>query len=136
MANLLQEIQAIVQQVDHASQPADYLVGTVTSEDPLQIVTDTSQAPLNASVLHLTSAVVEKKIRLSHTHEIYDTYTGGGSASTALDDVHCIENGEDLPIEDGYVILNKKLEVGDRVILLRVQHGQQFIVLSRVFEGS
>ena len=133
MSNLLQEIQAITQQVNHASQPTDFLVGTVTRANPLQIVTDNSQAPLEQSVLHLTSAVIEKKIKLEHTHTIHDTYTGGGSAENALGDTHCIENGKSLPIEGGYMILNKKLEVGDKVLLLRVQHGQQFIVLSRVF---
>ena len=133
MANLLQELQAITEQVNHASQLTEFLVGTVTRESPLQIVTDTTQAPLEESVLHLTSAVIEKKIKLEHTHVIHDTYTGGGDAENALGDVSCIENGEDLPIEDGYTILNKKLEVGDKVLLLRVQHGQQFLVLSRVF---
>ena len=36
-------------------------------------------------------------------------------------------------MEDGYIILNKKLETGDKV-LLRVCRGQQFIILSRIFE--
>ena len=37
-------------------------------------------------------------------------------------------------MEDGYIILNKKLETGDKVLLLRVCRGQQFIILSRIFE--
>lgn len=133
MANLLQEIQAITQQVNHASQPTDYLVGTVTREEPLQIVTDSTQAPLEKSVLHLTEAVIEKKILLRHTHTIHDTYTGGGDAEDALTDTTYYEDGESIPIENNYAIVNKALKQGDKVLLLRVQHGQQYLVLSRVF---
>ena len=46
----------------------------------------------------------------------------------------CYEHGNPLPIRDGYIVLNRALEVGDNVIMLRVQNGQRFIVLSRVFE--
>ena len=47
----------------------------------------------------------------------------------------CQEFGQALPVENGYIILNRALAVGDEVILLRVQNGQRFIVLSRVFKG-
>lgn len=129
MANLLQEIQAITQQTNHASQPTDYLVGTVTRENPLQIVTETTQAPLEASVLHLTEAVIEKKILLRHLHEI----PGGGMTEEALTTTTYYEDGQSIPIENNYAIVNSKLKQGDKVLLLRVAHGQQFIVLSRVF---
>ena len=46
----------------------------------------------------------------------------------------CWEHGKELPIEDGFIILNRKLEVGDKVLLLRVEAGKRFIVLSRVFD--
>ena len=87
---------------------------------------------------------------LSHSHQ----YSGGttqnaltGSYTTReslsqdtftsdqqLSDITCYENGQPLPVEDGYIILNRALAVGDRVLLLRVQNGQRYIVLSRVFE--
>ncbi len=95
---------------------------------------------------------------LSHTHTLTGGSTGsalGGSYASgnalagsyptteALSDVEstsslggvvCIENGVPLPVKDGYIILNRGLEVGDKVLLLRVQNGQKFIVLSRIFE--
>lgn len=37
-------------------------------------------------------------------------------------------------MKGGYIILNRGLEVGDKVLMLRVMRGQQFIILSRVFE--
>lgn len=121
-----------------ASQPSDLRVGTVTAVNPLEITINTSMAPLRSGILLLTAAVVEKKIPvLQHNHVIHDTYTGGGSSEDNLmeSDIICYENGQPLPVEDGYIILNRALEVGDKVLLLRVQSGQKFIVLSRVFEG-
>lgn len=46
----------------------------------------------------------------------------------------CYEHGKPLPVEDGYIILNRALEAGDQVLMLRVAHGQRYIILSRVFE--
>lgn len=89
---------------------------------------------------------------LSHTHAYEDgakatgsaldgEYTtssglGGGSfpASEALADIVVLEDGEPLPVEGGDIIFNRALAEGDKVLLLRVQHGQKFIVLSRIFE--
>ncbi|MDE6901673.1 MAG: DUF2577 domain-containing protein [Lachnospiraceae bacterium] len=49
-------------------------------------------------------------------------------------EIVCYENGKPLPVKDGYIILNRALKEGDKVLLLRVMRGQQFIILSRVFE--
>ena len=37
-------------------------------------------------------------------------------------------------MEDGYIVLNRGLAAGDKVLLLRVMRGQQFVILSRIFE--
>lgn len=98
---------------------------------------------------------------LGHSHSVSvtvesqtETLTGSGEASSSLggtygtstalnqslntdselSDIICYEHGKALPIENGYIILNRKLEVGDKVLMLRVQHGQKFIIISRVFE--
>lgn len=59
-----------------------------------------------------------------------DAYT----SDKRLEDIVCYEDGKPLPVEDGFIILNRGLTTGDRVLLLRVMRGQQFIVLSRIFE--
>ena len=143
-----------------AGQPTDLRVGTVTSEEPLEITINPAMAPLRRRQLYLTEPVVEKKIPvLTHKHYISTlthTHTApGGATGPALEgsylgedslvsegfnailqdqDIVCWENGKELPIEDGFIILNRKLETGDKVLLLRVQSGQKFIVLSRIFE--
>lgn len=133
-------LQQMMQESMRAAQLTDLQVGTVTAASPLEVTISASMAPLRASVLYLTSSVVERKIPvLSHVHEIKveDTYTGGGSATcaAALSNVSCTENGASLPVENGFIILNRALAVGDKVLLLRVQGGQKFIILSRIFEG-
>ena len=68
--------------------------------------------------------------------------TGEGLQQDAFDsdnrllknEIICYEDGKPLPVKDGYIILNRALETGDKVLMLRVMRGQQFIILSRVFE--
>lgn len=89
---------------------------------------------------------------LSHSHSTEEGETGAAlegtlQTGTALDpdaytsdkrlpkqDIICYEDGKPLPVRDGYIILNRALEAGDKVLLLRVMRGQQFVILSRVFE--
>lgn len=89
---------------------------------------------------------------LSHTHSGAEGDTGAAlegsmETETALNqdafdsdkrllerEIVCYEDGKPLLVEDGYIILNRKLEEGDKVLLLRVCRGQQFIILSRIFE--
>lgn len=61
---------------------------------------------------------------------IQDAYT----SDKRLEDIVCYEDGKPIPVEDGFIILNRGLAVGDRVLLLRVMRGQQFVILSRIFE--
>lgn len=87
---------------------------------------------------------------LGHSHDVLGTesstdLTGSYISSVGLGQdafesderltsIACTENGLPLPVENGYIILNRALAVDDKVLLLRVQNGQKFIVLSRVFE--
>lgn len=138
----------------------DLTIGTVTSVNPLEITTKVAMAPLREQSLLLTESVVEKKIpildhkhyiqTLGHNHtcpdgttttNLTDSYLGevslvseGYNPILQTQDIICWEHGKKLPIEGGFIILNRALEVGDKVLLLRVMHGQRFIVLSRVFE--
>ena len=123
-------LYSMMRESQRAGQPTDLRVGTVTSDEPLEISINPAMAPLGRDVLYLTSAVVERKIpALAHTHAVPQ----GGTTGQALENLACLENGAPLPVEDGYILLNRGLRAGDRVLLLRVQSGQKFIVLSRIF---
>lgn len=96
----------------------------------------------------------------SHLHQITSlphTHTLGSTTSTALagsypteiglrqdafesdrrlleGEIVCLEHGKPLPVRDGYILLNRGLEVGDKVLMLKVLGGQSHIILSRIFE--
>lgn len=128
-------LQQMMQESQQGMQPTELCIGTVTSANPLEVTINTQMAPLKASVLYLTESVIEKKIPvLEHTHIVHDTSSDGGSCEEALSEIACYENGKALPVENGYIILNRPLATGDEVLLLQVQHGQKFIVLSRTFK--
>ena len=124
-------IQQYIQQTQKATQPTEMQIGTVTSVSPLEITLDTNMAPLTEAVLYLTEPVVEKKIPvLEHTH----TAPGGTTGAALLQsEIICDEHSTGLPVEGGYIIFNEALAVGQKVLLMRVQGGQKFVIMSRVF---
>lgn len=160
--DLAEMLQRMMQDTLKGASLTDYATGTVTQASPLEITTDATMQVLKSPVLILTEPVIEKKIpvlshkhyikTLTHTHVtptgptnpgLTGQYLGESSLESSGYDptlqgenIICYENGKPLPIEDGYIILNRALEVGDRVIMLRVNGGQRFIVLSRSFAAE
>ena len=114
----------------NASQLTDLKIGTVTGTNPLEITVNPAMPPLKPGVLYLTAAAAERKIPLlAHSHT-----TPAGETGKSLENLAALENGLPLPVKDGYIILNRGLESGDKVLLLRVMRGQRYVVLSRVME--
>lgn len=127
-------LQQIVQENVKSSQPCALVIGTVVSEKPLKIKTDMFKQPLEPQILYLTEPVVEKKIPiLEHAHMGVHGMT---DSRLLKSEIICKEHGKDLPVENGYIIFNRRLEVNDKVLMLRVENGQKFIILSRIFEVS
>ena len=144
---LIDALHKICQQSQQASAPTDLVTGTVVKTSPLEISINPQMRPIKRQLLYLTSAVIEKKLPiLEHTHVLPagETVAASGHLHALTEgetdpalkesEIACLENGEELPVEDGYLILNRGLREKDRVLMLRVQHGQRFIVLSRIFE--
>lgn len=144
---LLDALHQIAQQSQGASQPTDMRIGTVVSASPLEISINGMMAPLKAPVLLLTESVVEKKFTslahahtTTHTHALTNLYNNqgecqpAGACSTELGGVSGYIDGQEVPSEGGFVVIQPGLKVGDKVILLRVQNGQKFIILSKVYE--
>lgn len=126
---LIDVIQQIVGRYLKGAALTDLVIGTVTKVSPLEVTEQDVRDPIPERALLLTAAVVEKKIpSLGHSHKVGDTTT-----DEKLGGVGCQEHGKPLPVRDGYIILNRGLEVGDRVLLLRVLSGQSYLVLSRVY---
>ena len=136
----------MMQENTAAGQPTDLRVGTVTREEPLEITINPATSPLRRRQLCLTEPVIEKKIpvlahrhriqTLSHTHAnsagttttgLDGSYLGeyalvseGADAALQGEDIVCWEDGKKLPVKDGFIILNRRLEEGDRVLLSRI----------------
>lgn len=144
-------------------QPTDLQIGTVVKappdDDVLEISINTEMATLRQDILYLAEPVIEKKIPLlKHRHAMphihagvhgrtggpSEPYTGysllseGADSSVQSEDIKGWENGKVLSLskDKKYIILNPALKAGDKVLLLRVQRGQKFVVLSRVYEGG
>ena len=145
---LIDAIQQVIDGYMKNSGATDVVFGTVTKANPLEITLINTMLPIPKDLLYLTESVIEKKIPdLKHYHTInvlgHSHTVSGVTTSTDLSESYntqnklanhkVVENGQILPIVDGYIIINKGLAVGDKVMMLRVKAGQAFIVLSRVF---
>lgn len=123
------------------SRKTDLVFGTVTEIDPLTIqIENEPNLKLTSAFLILTDAVQDLKVKVSldwyteyvaaHKHEYEDTQPEGGSVTgnTSEANRHRHRLKSDKKLE---ITLHNALDVGERVIMLRVQGGQKFIVLNR-----
>lgn len=116
----------------NAAGPAGLYFGEVISADPLEIRLDQTLL-LKGSQLVLSSLVQDITVNATmdhttgsytHTHTITDTYSGGGSASSDTHS-HSYSGTKSFTLHFG-------LSAGEKVILLRMQGGQRYLVLDRV----
>lgn len=143
----------------NAEKPTDLLFGRVVSENPLKIQTD-QKIILNEECLVLSGSVMERTIDvsvstgtnieggfdISHSH----SYSGETEIEQIQPDLPAHSHsyngstsvwGFVIPahkhIIEGRkkVILHLGLKNGEKVILLRLKGGQQFLVLDRVENG-
>lgn len=132
MPNLIEIIKTAAIEAVAASNPAAVVFGTVTSVDPLKITVE-QRLILEADHLILTTLVSEFEVDMTldhetdedtHTHTITDTYSGGGSASNETHN-HTVTGLKTMTVHLG-------LQQGEKVIMIKVQGGQKYIVLDRI----
>lgn len=102
--DLVEVIQTLMQNGIKELKLADLVIGTVTTVTPLSITIDASMAPIPEIALVKTVGVMPKS---------YSGQTSDGASFT--------------------VVINEGLQTGEKVIMLRVSGGQQFIVLSKAY---
>ena len=126
--NLKDVIASIVYETVQGMQPSDMFIGTVSSVNPLEVKLDSGQAAIKAPILYRTDSVIERKFKLDyHAHS-----TGSGSTGAAKSNVSGMIDGKPMETQAGYIIINKGLAVGDKVLLMAVQGGQKYIILSHI----
>ena len=130
--NLIESIKKAALDAVEASKPTTIVYGKVTSTSPLKVNVE-QKLTLTDAQLVLTRNVTDYKVKVSldhytedvtHSHTISDTYTGGGSASNNTHK-HQVKGKKEITVHNSLV-------VGDTVLLLRMQGGQQYIVLDRL----
>lgn len=109
---MLEQIKKVAAQTGEAGVPVRIMFGTVAEAAPLTVMVD-SRFPITAPAL-----IVPKELR-GHTHEVRPTVTGEAQQHT-----HAIAASVTEPETGG-------LKKGERVILLRNQGGQEYLVLGR-----
>lgn len=136
---LLRIIKSAAAAAVNAEKPAELCYGTVTSISPLKITID-QKLTLGENQLILTKAVTDHSLDIevshytvndafmngTHTHTVC-AVTDGGNLDTAHK--HAYKGRKRITIYNG-------LLAGEKVILLRVQGGQRFVVLDRVCDHT
>ena len=128
---LVRAVKKAAVEAVRAENPMGVCHGTVTGLSPLEITTD-QKLILGEKQLILTNAVRDYTVEMtvdhvteviSHGHSVTDTYTGGGTAQP-VDHSHPYKGRKSFRVHLG-------IKMGEKVILVRCDGGQQFVVLDR-----
>jgi hypothetical protein len=111
---LLQVIKQAGAEAVDAGNPVALMFGTITKTNPLEVNVD-QRFLLPADFLIVPEQLTSYEVDLKHSHDYAD-----GVTQEALTEK---------------VVIRRGLEVGDKVLLCRMQGGQKFIVLDRVVEA-
>ena len=106
-----------------ASMPAGIYFGTVSALSPLKITVE-NKLVLEESQLVLTSLVQDFTLHMAVDHRTAETGGGSGDAAFASHS-HGYGGTKAFGVQLG-------LKMGEKVLLIRIQGGQQFVVLDRV----
>ena len=110
-----------------AKKPAAVYYGTVLSAAPLKIDVE-QKMTLSQAQLVLTRAVVDHYVDIEVKHETEDE-EGGTGAEAYEKHNHEYKGRKKIMIYNG-------LKPGERVIIIRFQEGQKFLVVDRVCDHT
>lgn len=109
MATLLDVIKLAGSQAVNAENPVNVLFGIVTAINPLSVQID-QKLILPEEVLIIPEHMTRYEVDLSHSH----THPQGSTGSSL-----------------GVIVIREGIVLGDRLILLRVQGGYQYLVIGK-----
>ena len=105
------------------TNPAAVLYGVVISAKPVEI--QVTKLTLSEEFLILTRNVKKYKVKADAQYQGDGTIEIEGIDQTGL---------KELAAEEIEVTVHNELEEGDKVILLQVQGGQEYVVLDKIME--
>ena len=106
-----------------ASNPVNVLFGTVTSSSPIEINID-QKFPLDEQELILTRNVTDYTVSMTVDHQT-ETAEGGSGETAFASHYHGYKGEKEYIVHNG-------LKAGEKVILIRMQGGQKYLVLDRL----
>ncbi len=124
---LVQTLQQLAAQTEQAMKPCDYCLGVVESVSPLSIRIDQKDI-VSEEFLILTDLVRDYQVDITVSHTTEDRSGGGGYAEFASHN-HDYTGRKKIIVHNG-------LSVGESVILVQQAGGQEFIVLSRLYDHT
>lgn len=124
---LVQTLQQLAAQTEQAMKPCDYCLGVVESVSPLSIRIDQKDI-VSEEFLILTDLVRDYQVDITVSHTTEDRSGGGGYAEFASHN-HDYTGRKKIIVHNG-------LSVGESVILIQQAGGQEFIVLSRLYDHT
>lgn len=119
MGNIVEIIKRAALDAVEAQKPMNIIFGVVSSITPLKIAVEQKQI-LERDSLILTNAVKEHVVEMTVDHTTEDVI--GGIADTHT---HAYKGTKAFTVHNGLV-------AGEKVLLLRMQGGQKFVVLDRL----
>lgn len=148
---MIEVIRNIIDEQMNAYGLTDLAIGTVVSISPLKIKL-TDRITLNENQILLTEFVLEKSLKLIHKHGVEDvkiskythTHKVEGATKKEQEHLHGIDlntkpdthsHKAEITIKDNLgakIIIQEGLKNGDKVIMMRTEQGQKYVVLSKV----
>jgi len=124
---LLQTMQALMDQSMQAGKLSDYILGVVETSSPLTIRIEQKET-ITEEFLILTDAVRDYDVDIEVLHTTENRAGGSGDPAFA-------SHNHDYTGRKKIRVYNA-LHEGEQVILIRQAGGQEFVVLSRVFNHT
>lgn len=116
MGSLLDVIKAAGMDAVGASNPVAIMFGEILTVNPLSVQVD-QRFTLPSDFLLVPESLTRYEVDLRHNH----SYGGSGTTGDGLTEK---------------VVIRPGLQVGDKVLLFRVQGGQRYVILDKVVTAS
>lgn len=132
---MYEEMQRWVQDIIANSKLMDIRIGTVKQLSPMKLdIGDNKQITQFGDNLLFTEQVIEKRITLVHSHDV--TGLSHTHSNTAGETTSALAGSHPTTDKTMSFVITEGIKSGDKLLMLRVPGGQQWIILSKLRESS
>ena len=146
MPNPVEAIQIIIKNTINALGLTNVMFGTITNENPLTVLVE-QKMELTGETLIVPKSLTDYEVNIEidtateststntkHTHQVnyIDSTINGSSNKTATSEIGEFDNTHSHAVKGTKTItIYNALKKGDKVILIRQQGGQKFLILDK-----